>query len=185
VIHHLAGIGARYIAPEFYVPVNRNDELEDIPSRFELFRYRTLDGDSVLPVFSFPKWCQEFAKTYYAEEHWPLPRPRNLDALSLGELLEHLEPRGTWKVAFDPMAVAPGKWMRPWNIMTASYCRRFATEVRLPLEKLFAEKATEVEDCLGNPDDDLWKVKEACAPSVSKIVQDAHARASEWELNHC
>jgi hypothetical protein len=181
----LAGIGARYIAPQFYVAVNRNDELEGIPSRFDLYHWRTLDGCSVLPVFSFPERCRVFAKTCYAGKYSPLPIPHNLDALSLAEVLEWLEPQGTWKVAFNPVAVAPGKWMRPSNLVTASYCRRLATEMRPPLERLFADKATEVEHFVGNPADDLWKVKEACAPSVSEIVLDAHARASEWELNHC
>jgi hypothetical protein len=98
-------------------------------------------------------------------------------------VLEYLEPLGTWKVAFNPMAIAPGKWIRPSQLVTASYLRRFASEIRPPLEKLFAEKATEVGG-VHNPDD-LWKVKELCAPSVPEIVQYAHARTSEWELNHC
>jgi hypothetical protein len=180
----LTEIGARYIAPECFVAVNRNDEFEGIPSRFELFHWRTLDGGSVLPAFSFPEWCRDFVKIYYAGESPTLPRPRNLDALSLAEVLEYLEPQGTWKVAFNPMAIAPGKWMRPSQLVTASYWRRFASELRPPLEKLFAEKATEVEDCVGNPDD-LWRVKELCAPSVPEIVQYAHARTSEWEVNYC
>jgi hypothetical protein len=182
MIHPLTEIGARYIAPQFYVAVNRNAEFEGIPSRFELFHWRTLDEGSVLPAFSFPEWCQEFVKIYHAGEGSALPRPRNQDALSLAEVLEYLEPQGTSKVAFNPKAIAPGKWMRPSQLVTASYWRRLATEMRLPLEKLFAEKATEVEDCVGNPDD-LWKVKELCAPSVPEIVQYAHARTSEWEFN--
>ncbi len=182
--HPLAEIGARFIAPQYFVAVNRNDELEGISSRLELYHWCTLDGGSVLPAFTFREWCQDFVKTYYAGEGSTLPRPHNQDALSLAEVLDYLEPEGTWKVAFDPMAVAPGRWMRPWNLVTASYCRRLASEMRPPLEKLFAEKATEVEDCVGNPHD-LWKVKEMSAPSVSEIVQYAHARTSEWELNHC
>jgi hypothetical protein len=184
VIHPLTEIGARYIAPQYYVAVNRNDEFEGIPSRFELFHWRTLDGGSVLPAFSYPEWCQDFVKTYYSREGSSLPRPRNLDALSLAEVLQYLDPQGTKKVAFNPMAIAPGKWMRPSQLVTASYWRRFASEIRPPLEKLFAGKATEVEDCVGNPDD-LWKVKQLCAPSVPEIVQYAHARTSEWELNRC
>ena len=184
MIHPLTEIGARYIAPQYYVAVNRNDEFEGIPSRFELFHWGTLDGGSVLPAFSVREWCQEFVKIYYAGEGSTLPRPRNQDALSLAEVLEYLEPQGTWKVAFNPKAIAPGKWMRTSQHVTASYWRRLATEMRPALEKLFAEKATEVEDCVGNPDD-LWKVKQLCAPSVPEIVQYAHARASEWELNHC
>jgi hypothetical protein len=184
MIHPLTEMGARFIAPQYIVVVNWPDELEGIPSCFELFDWCTLDGGSVLPAFSYREWCQDFAETYYAGEGSTLPRPHNKDALSLAEVLEYLEPQGTWKVAFDPMAVAPGKLMRPSQLVTASYCRRFASEIRPPLEKLFAEKATEVDDCVGNPDD-LWKVKELCAPSVSEIVQYAHARTSEWELNHC
>jgi hypothetical protein len=183
VIHPLTEIGARYIAPQYYVAVNRNDEFEGIPSRFELFHWRTLDGGRVLPAFSTPWWCRDFVNTFYAGKGSPLPRPRNQDALSLAEVLEYLEPQGTWKVAFDPIAVAPGKWMRPSQLMTASYWRRFASELRPPLEKLFAEKATEVGG-VHNPDD-LWKVKQLCAPSIPEIVQYAHTRASEWELNHC
>jgi hypothetical protein len=181
MIHPLTEIGARYIAPQYYVAVNRNDELEGIPSRFELFHWRTLDGGSVLPAFSYPEWCQDFAKTYYAGKHSPLPKPHNLDALSLAEVLKYLEPQGTWEVAFNPMAVAPGKWIRPWNLVTASYCRRLASEMRPPLEKLFAEKATEVEACVGNPDA-LGTIKELCAPSVPEIVQYARARTAEFEL---
>jgi hypothetical protein len=183
VIYPITEIGARYIAPQFYVAVNRNAEFEGIPSRFELYHWRTLHGGSVLPAFSYPEWCQEFVKIYYAGEGSTLPRPRNQDALSLAEVLEYLEPLGTWKVAFNPMAIAPGKWIRPSQLVTASYLRRFASEIRPPLEKLFAEKATEVGG-VHNPDD-LWKVKELCAPSVPEIVQYAHARTSEWELNHC
>jgi hypothetical protein len=185
VIHPLTEIGARYIAPQYYVAVNRNAEFEGIPSRFELFHWRTLDGGSVLPAFSTPWWCRDFVNTFYAGKGSPLPRPRNLDALSLAEVLQYLEPQGTCKVAFNPKAIAPGKWIRPSQLMTASYWRRFATEVRPPLEKLFAEKATEVEDHVGNPDDHLGKIKQLCAPSVPEIVQYAHARTSEWELNHC
>ena len=184
MIHPLTEIGARYIAPQYDVAVNRNDEFEGIPSRFELFHWRTLDGGSVLSAFSYREWCRDFVNTFYAGKGSPLPRPRNLDALSLAEVLEYLEPLSTWKVAFDPIAVAPGKWMRPSQLVTASYWRRFASEIRPPLEKLFAEKAIEVEDCVGNPDD-LWKVKQLCAPSVPEIVQYAHARTSEWEFNHC
>ena len=184
MIHPMTEIGARYIAPQYYVAVNRNAEFEGIPGRFEHVHRRTLDGGSVLPVFSFREWCKDFVKTYYASEGSPLPKPLNQDALSLAEVLEYLEPQGTCKVAFNPKAIAPGKWMRPSQLVTASYWRRFASELRSPLEKLFAEKATEVEDCVGNPDD-LWKVKQLCAPSVPEIVQYAHARTSEWELNHC
>ena len=181
MIHPLTEIGARYIAPQYYVAVNSNDEFEGIPSRFEHLHWRTLDGGSVLPVFSFREWCKDFVKTYYSREGSPLPKSHNQDALSLAEVLEYLEPQGTWKVAFNPKAIAPGKWIRPWNLVTASYCRRLATEMRLPLEKLFAEKATEVEDCVGNPDF-LWKVKQLCAPSVPEIVQYARARTAEFEL---
>jgi hypothetical protein len=183
MIHPLTEIGARYIAPQFYVAVNRNAEFEGIPSRFELYHWRTLDGGSVLPAFSFPEWCKDFVNTYYAGEGSTLPRPRNQDALSLAEVVEYLEPQGTWKVAFNPMAIAPGKWMRPSQLVTASYWRRFASEIRPPLERLFAEKATEIGG-IHNPDD-LGKVKQLCAPSVPEIVQYAHARTSEWELNHC
>ena len=73
MIHPLTEIGARYIAPECFVAVNRNDEFEGIPSRFELFHWRTLDGGSVLPAFSFPEWCRDFVKTYYAGESPTLP----------------------------------------------------------------------------------------------------------------
>ena len=153
MIHHLtAEMGARYIAPQYHVAVKMPDEPGDIPNRFELYHWCTLDGDSALPVFNFPEWCQDFAKTCYAEKGSPLPLPHNLDALSRAEVLEWLEPQGSWKVAFNPVAVAPGKWMRPSKLVTASYCRRLATEMRPSLEKLFAEKATEVEDCVGNPD---------------------------------
>jgi hypothetical protein len=176
-------MGARFIAPQYYVAVNSKDELEGISSRLERCHWCTLDGGSVLPAFSFRKWCRDFDKTFYAGEGSTLPRTLNQDALSLAEGLEYLEPQGTQYVAFDPIAMAPGKWMRPWQIVTASYWRRLATEMRPPLEKLFAEKATEVGGV--HTPDDLWKVKELCAPSVPEIVQYARARASEWELNHC
>jgi hypothetical protein len=186
MIHHLtAEMGAQYIAPQYYVVVKMPDEPGDIPNRFELYDWCTLDEGRVLLAFSFQEWCGDFVKTYYTGEGWNPPRPHNQDALSLAEVLEYLEPQGTWMVAFDPIAFAPGKWMRPRKVETARYCRRFATEVRRPLEKLFAEKAIEVEECFGNPDDYLWKIKELCAPSVPEIVQYAHARTSEWELNHC
>ena len=183
MVHPLTEIGARCIAPQYYVAVNPKDELEGITSRLERCHWCTLDGGRVLPAFSFAEWCQDFVNTYYAGEGPPLPRPRNQDALALAEVLEYLEPQGTQYVAFDPIAMAPGKWMRPWQIVTASYWRRLATEMRPPLEKLFAEKASEVGG-VHNPDD-LWRVKEICAPSVSEIVQYAHARTSEWELDHC
>jgi hypothetical protein len=183
MIHPMTEIGARYIAPQYYVAVNGNAEFEGIPGRFEHVHRRTLDGGTVLPVFSFREWCKDFVKTYYAREGSPLPKPLNQDALSLAEVLEYLEPKGTQYVAFDPMAMAPGNWMRPWQIVTASYWRRLATEMRPPLERLFAEKATEIGG-IHNPDD-LWKVTQLCAPSVPEIVQYAHARTSEWELNHC
>ena len=185
MIHPMTEIGARYIAPQYYVAVNRNAEFESIPGRFELYHWCTLDEGRVLAAFSFREWCRDFVKTYYTGEGWNLPRPHNQDALSLAEVLQFLEPQGTCKVAFNPKAIAPGKWMRPRKVVAARYCRRFATEVRRPLEKLFAEKAIEVEECFGNPDDFLWKIKELCAPSVPEIVQYAHARTSEWELNHC
>src|SRR5688572_15550432 len=127
MIHHLtAEMGARYIAPQYYVVVKMPDEPGDIPNRFELYHWCTLDEGRVLPAFSFREGCRDFVKTYYAGEGWNLPRPHNQDAISLAEVLEYLEPQGTWKVAFDPMAVAPGKWIRPWNLRTARYCRRFA-----------------------------------------------------------
>jgi hypothetical protein len=184
MIHPLtAGMGARYIAPQYCLAANSNNEFEGIPSRFELSHWRTLDGGSVLSAFSYREWCRDFVKIYYAREGSTLPRPHLQDALSLAEVLEYLEPQGTWKVAFDPIAVAPGKWMRPSQLVTASYWRRLATEIRPPLENLFAETATEVGG-VHNPDD-LEKVKELCAPSVPEIVQYAHARTSELELNHC
>jgi hypothetical protein len=144
VIHPITEIGARYIAPQYYVAVNSNDEYEGIPNRFERYHWCTLDGGRVLPVFSFREWCRDFDKTFYAGEGSTLPRTLNQDALALAEVLEYLEPKGTQYVAFDPMAMAPGKWMRPWQIVTASYWRRLATEMCPPLERLFAEKATEI-----------------------------------------
>jgi len=173
--------GAQYIAPQYFVAVNPKDELEGISSRLELFHWCTLDEGSVLPAFTCREWCRDFVKTYYAGEDSTPPRTLNQDALALAEVLECLEPEGTRYVAFDPMAVAPGKWLRPWQIVTASYCRRLAKEMRPALEKLVAEKAPEVGG-VHNPED-LWKLKEVCAPSVSEIVQYAHARTSEWELN--
>jgi hypothetical protein len=149
----------------------------------ELFEWRTLDGDGVLPAFTYRELCRDFFEAYYAGTDQIPPSTLALDAFALADVVEDLGVTGLEYVVFDPQAIAPGRWRRPSRVRTAGYCRRFAMEVRPGLEKLFAEKAAELEGGFSKPED-LLTVKDLCAPFVSDVTRDAHARTAEWEVYH-
>ncbi len=171
-----------YIAPSCFVGVKMNwpDGLDVVA---EMFEWHTLDEGGVLPAFTTRERGREFFKAYYAGTDQTPPRPLNLDAIALAEVVEELCIKGLENVIFDPQAIAPGRWGRPSQVLTAGYCRRFAREMRPELEKLFAEKAAELEGGFSEPGD-LLTVKDLCAPFVSDVIQDAHARTAEWEVEN-
>jgi hypothetical protein len=180
MIHPLTEIGARYIAPQYYVAVNRNDEFEGIPSRFELYHWRTLNGGTTLPAFSTPWWCRDFVRTYWAGDNHTMPRPLLRGVFELAEVLEYLE--DVRRVVFDPEATATMAWSNPQVTMSASYFSHFAREIRPDAENLFEEAEAQVGgDWFSNPDD-LLRIKLLCEPSVSKVVRKAHARTAESEV---
>ena len=171
---------SRYIAPSCFVGVRMNrPEGPDVVA--EMFEWRTLDLGRVLPAFTYRELCRDFFEAYHAGTEQIPPRPLTLDAFALAEVVEDLAATGLKNVVLDPQAIAPGRWGRPSRVMTAGYCRRFAIEVRPGLEKLFAEKAAELEGGFNKPED-LLTVKDLCAPFVSDVTRDAHARTSEWEV---
>ncbi len=134
----------RYIAPSYFVGVKMNWP-EGLDVVTEMFEWHTLDEGGVLPAFTTRERCREFFKAYYAGADPTPPKPLNLDAIALAEVVEDLGVKGLKNVVFDPQAIAPGSWGRPSQVLTAGYCRRFAREMRPGLEKLFAEKAAELE----------------------------------------
>ena len=172
--------GAELIVPSFCVAAKMKDQPQDINSRAELFDWLTLDQGSTLPAFSTRWWCRDFVRLYWVGDKNVMPRPLFRSVFALAEVLEHLE--GVERVVFDPEAAGPGVWAYPKWSMSASYCRRLASEMRPDIEKLFKGAEAQVGgDYFGNPDD-LLKIKELCEPSVPEVARNAHVRAEEWEV---
>jgi len=172
--------GAELIVPSFCVAAKMKDQPQPFNSRAELFDWFTLDEGTTLPAFSTPWWCRDFVQTYRAGNSHTMPRPLLRSVFALAEVIEYLE--GVERVVFDPESTATGTWSNPQLIMSASYFRRLASEMRPDTEKVFEEAKAQVGgDWLSNPDD-LWRIKLLCEPSVSKVVRNAHARAEEWEV---
>lgn len=172
--------GAFFIAPKYFVPMDRKE-----PPKHggpAAFNWRTLDEGRILPAFTSLELFLKFVQTFYAGEGSTVPGHLDLKAFDLAEVLVYLKPEGVESVAIDPLTTYPGQWSDPWEIMSADYFRRFAEEICPGLDRVFAEVVWE----LGHSEDwdasqNLRKVKRLSALRVEEVVKDAHARIQEWE----
>jgi hypothetical protein len=172
--------GAFFIAPKYFVPMDRKESPKH--GGPAAFNWRTLDEGSILPAFTSLELFLDFVRTYYAGEGSTEPRHLALKAFDLAELLEFLEPEGVESVAIDPVSNRAGQWSDPWETISADYFRRLAKEMLPGLDKLFAEVVAE----LGDSEDwrtplNIRKVKRWSASRVEEVVKDAHARIQEWK----
>jgi hypothetical protein len=167
---------AQLIAPEYFVMGEKTGE--QIPSVGEKVWVPTLDGISVLPLFTADESAWDFAETYYTEEDLTRPHIWSVNALTVASWMEEMEKGGLRAVVSDPVATSVGRWTG--ETMTVSYYRRFAAELSSGLEKLVAEAYANAGHEFGNPVD-FSQVNAWCESRIKEVVEDAHARASEWE----
>ena len=167
---------ARVLAPKYFVLVDENDE-ERGPSGLLRSPMLALGAGGVQPVFTSSETARDFAEAYYAEGDPARPRVGQVDALVLAGLCDGA---GFEAFVFDPAATSAGRWTAPQGTVSVGYYRRFAAELSSGLEEL----VDRAEAVLGLDPEDLQtpkRVREWCEERVGEAVEDAHARAAEFE----
>jgi hypothetical protein len=178
----------RVYAPEYYILVHRDIE-KGAPSGRLTSTVLTLQEGTVVAVFTSVELARDFAETFYAEEDPIRPQPGQMDAFQLAHMVDLAEEVGVREFVFDPEATSVGQWTDPQVIMPLSYYRRFVAELDSGLEKMFAEACTTLGYGPEGPEKTPWEkeekvwVMEWCWSRVEEVVEDARARASEWETN--
>lgn len=167
---------ARVFAPAWFVLVDEEDE-EQVSFGLLGSDPLTLESGTVLPVFTSLESAEDFAGIYYAVDRPVRPLIGQVDAFLLRVWCDGA---GLEAFAFDPGSDSPGRWTAPRETVSVGHYRRFATELNRGLEKLVAR----AEVALGRePRDheDAMRMRAWCMSRVEEAIQDAHARAGEWE----
>lgn len=176
----------RYFAPVYYGMTDKNRETR-APSGGLSSPVLTLQAGSLQPVFTSVELAQDFAETFYAEEDPIRPKVGPVDAFLLARTVDLSEEVGVRDLVFDPVATSVGQLACPLVTMPLSYYRRFVAELDSGLEKLFARACAELgygpEGPLRTPwgGGEVGWVQDWCWARVDEVVEDARARASEWE----
>jgi hypothetical protein len=177
----------RYHAPEYYIIMDRNIE-EGAPSGGLTSTVLTLQEGTVVAVFTSVELARDFAETFYAEEDPITPVIASMDAFKLAHTVDLAEEVGVRELVFDPEATSVGQWTDPQVIMPLSYYRRFVAELDSGLEKLYAKARMALGYGPKGPEKRPWEKEETawvmdlCGWRAEEVVEDALARASEWEM---
>ena len=142
----------------------------------------TLDDGSVVALFTSTESAREFTETYYAEEDISRFSYGMVHALEFAGWLEGLEEIGVKVLVFDPLATSVGRWTDQSETMAVGYYRRFAAELSSGLENLVAEAYADAGHTFGNPAN-VSRMSAWCESRVYGVIEDARARAAEWETN--
>lgn len=141
-----------------------------------------LDDGSVVALFTSTESAREFTETYYAEEDISRFQYGMVNALGFAGWLEALGEVGVKTVVFDPVATSVGRWTDQAETMTVGYYRRFAAELGSGLENLVAEAYADAGHEFGTPPN-VSRMEAWCESRVDGVIEDARARASEWETS--
>ena len=137
--------------------------------------------DDVLPVFSSREFAQDFIKTHHSAEEPTLPKPFEIDPITLAVMVGGPQHRHL-SIVFDPVAASPGRWTSARKPMSVNAYCRYIMELVHGVKQLSAEGRERLGDQVSNPEEREKLVAVWAGLQAEKVAADARARVGEWEI---